>query len=326
MTCYGCVCAKHSIIVGSVCISLFVLVLGGFLMYYMCKYFGVRYVFRGGYHYDRHGDKGDVLLLPIPFVPGKFQKRNASSIFSAIYVAIGLPKCIESSKVALSSEELGRQMKLPGGVSIEPIWGTDGKVYAMFLHYAQLKITLLCWINLRYMKQWRCLVDTKLVEPFFLDKSAEFTGKCWSCVAHFYKLVRANLWKAWRERFCGCTSQLVITGHSLGGAMAPVAALDFRVHDDRLGSDNLFVYVSGAPRCGDVQFADQYNELLPNTWNIMNTYDLITLTPPIYSNTHKYAHAGNEVYITHAHPDGLWASHLMKTYVEHFNTDGKIRV
>jgi predicted lipase len=203
-------------------------------------------------------------------------------------------------------------------IEMELVLGSDDKVYAVFLYFPQYRITILCWINLRYFTQWRCVVNTTLVKPFFL-KDKKFSGKCWTCLNYFYELVHSNVWKVWKEKFRHRTDQFVIAGHSLGGSMAPIAALDFCLNDSFLNEKNLFVYISGTPRCGDENFSKEYNILIPNTWNVMNTYDLVTLTPTNFSNFSS--HVGTPIYFSLSHQNGFYASHLLKTYLEYFEQE-----
>jgi len=60
------------------------------------------------------------------------------------------------------------------------------------------------------------------------------------------------------------------TGHSLGGALATLAAIDLRkAVPDRAHLD-LSCYTFGAPRTGNHAFAHEYNELVPDTWGVIN--------------------------------------------------------
>ncbi len=304
-------CVKQSILVALICLIVFIILLILIFSYHLCNYFGIPYFLKGGYHHDISDSKLIVLIEPVPF-DCNFQKRNALSILSTIGVAINVP--------IKNANEIPN---LPYGLEIERVKGTDGNVYAVFFHFPKYAITMLCWINLRYVKQWRCFFQTDLICPscIFDEEEKKMKGKYWACIHYFYEMVQKNMWKIWNEKFRDRTSQLVIAGHSLGGAMTPICALDFRLHSD-VGSEKLFVYISGSPRCGDETFIREFDSLIPNTWNIMNTFDLITLTPPVYSNS--YGHVGKIVYFSLPHNKGLGASHLLKTYLEHFQTNGKV--
>jgi triacylglycerol lipase len=72
---------------------------------------------------------------------------------------------------------------------------------------------------------------------------------------------------------------LFLTGHSLGGALAVVAAKLLR--ED--GSANVGgVYTFGMPRCGGQRFADQYDrDLGPRTYRFVHGDDIVPTVPPM---------------------------------------------
>ena len=64
-----------------------------------------------------------------------------------------------------------------------------------------------------------------------------------------------------------CTQNVLAAGHSLGGAMANLAAVDI-AHTMEWAS--VKVYTVGAPRAGNHAYAKMYNKLVPDTWGIIN--------------------------------------------------------
>ena len=65
-------------------------------------------------------------------------------------------------------------------------------------------------------------------------------------------------------------ASLVIAGHSLGGALATLLALDVAANT-ALGN-NLKAWTFASPRTGDPSFADTYNQVVPNTVRIANRW------------------------------------------------------
>lgn len=57
-----------------------------------------------------------------------------------------------------------------------------------------------------------------------------------------------------------------VAGHSLGGAMATLAAYDL---SSLCKPGALTVYVYGCPRTGNHAFAKDYKIKVPNTWQVM---------------------------------------------------------
>ncbi|KAL0035255.1 hypothetical protein WJX79_008828 [Trebouxia sp. C0005] len=69
--------------------------------------------------------------------------------------------------------------------------------------------------------------------------------------------------------------KVLCTGHSLGGALASLAAFDIRRHCPCLKPMDVSCYTFGAPRVGNHAFARQYDVTVPDTWNIINNQDVI---------------------------------------------------
>ena len=82
-----------------------------------------------------------------------------------------------------------------------------------------------------------------------------------------------------------------ITGHSLGGAMAILMAIDLALNFEDL-RPQLRIYCYGTPRVGDPTFARFYSDLVPNTYRIVNQADSTWLLPPIQLKDSVYLHLG----------------------------------
>ncbi len=81
--------------------------------------------------------------------------------------------------------------------------------------------------------------------------------------------------------FAQPATSLTICGHSLGGALATLLALD-------VAANTVFkyptVYTYASPRAGDPAFASTYNQVVKNTCRIANRIDLVPKLPfpPLY--------------------------------------------
>jgi Lipase (class 3) len=71
-------------------------------------------------------------------------------------------------------------------------------------------------------------------------------------------------------------SSVTICGHSSGGALGTLLALD-------LAANSIFqnpsVYTYASPRTGDPSFVSTYNQVVPNTFRIANRLDLVPKLP-----------------------------------------------
>ena len=86
---------------------------------------------------------------------------------------------------------------------------------------------------------------------------------------------------------------LILTGHSLGGALAPICAYFL----EREGFTVQAVYTFASPRSGNAAWRDEYNSLLGGkTFRIACVGDLVPLLPGIFTPLiDGYRHLGAEV-------------------------------
>jgi predicted lipase len=74
-------------------------------------------------------------------------------------------------------------------------------------------------------------------------------------------------------------SSVTICGHSLGGALATLLALDVAANT---AFKNPAVYTYGSPRTGDSLFASTFDQVVNNSYRVANRLDIVpTLPPPV---------------------------------------------
>lgn len=89
--------------------------------------------------------------------------------------------------------------------------------------------------------------------------------------------------------------RLLITGHSLGGAMAVLCAYDMSTRASAATIDvDVSCYTFGAPRVGNHAWARLYDNEVPDTWQIINSDDAITRAGKFWV---LYKHVGHRVLI-----------------------------
>ncbi|GGF95517.1 lipase family protein [Paenibacillus abyssi] len=90
---------------------------------------------------------------------------------------------------------------------------------------------------------------------------------------------------------------LFVTGHSLGGALATLAAPDIAANTP---FRNPHVYTFASPRVGNPQFVRNYNQIIPVSWRICNEHDIVPHLPPLIyrspktDKTYYYLHVKDE--------------------------------
>lgn len=72
-------------------------------------------------------------------------------------------------------------------------------------------------------------------------------------------------------------SRYCITGHSLGGAIATLCAVDLQYNFGHKLS--IEAYTFGSPRVGNDAFTESYNQRVPDTWRIVNGWDAVVGLP-----------------------------------------------
>jgi Predicted lipase len=107
--------------------------------------------------------------------------------------------------------------------------------------------------------------------PYPFVRNAGKTHRGFTCI---YQLTRDILIRKLNR--LSTAKRLFIAGHSLGGSLAVLAALDISVNT---GFKNPIVYTYGSPRVGDPVFASRFNQVVKNSIRIYNIHDIIPTLP-----------------------------------------------
>ncbi|KAK4585889.1 hypothetical protein RGQ29_023184 [Quercus rubra] len=85
-----------------------------------------------------------------------------------------------------------------------------------------------------------------------------------------------------------------VTGHSLGGALATLLALELSSSQLAMhGAISVTMYNFGSPRVGNKKFAEYYNEKVKDSWRVVNHRDIIPTVPRLMG----YCHVAQPVYL-----------------------------
>ncbi|GLC42482.1 hypothetical protein PLESTF_000759200 [Pleodorina starrii] len=88
---------------------------------------------------------------------------------------------------------------------------------------------------------------------------------------------------------------VLVTGHSLGGALATLSAYELASYKEHAGSiRSVTLYTYGCPRVGNATFAADFNKVLQDAWRVTNRLDVVPSVPPSGS-MWKFTHVGNPV-------------------------------
>ncbi|XP_020267756.1 lipase-like [Asparagus officinalis] len=92
---------------------------------------------------------------------------------------------------------------------------------------------------------------------------------------------------------------IMVTGHSMGGAMASFCALDLTVNH---GASDVQLMTFGQPRVGNAVFASYFSKLVPNAIRVIHEHDMVPHLPPYYYYFPQktYHHFPREVWLHNA--------------------------
>lgn len=130
--------------------------------------------------------------------------------------------------------------------------------------------------------------------PYPFVKQSGKTHRGFTCI---YQSTRNDLIKEISK--LPQSKKLFIAGHSLGGGLAVLAALDFAVNTK---FREPFVYTYGSPRVADPVFASFFNKTVKNSYRILNVHDIIPTLPakaylPPFTKTGLYYRHVNKKYL-----------------------------
>lgn len=106
-----------------------------------------------------------------------------------------------------------------------------------------------------------------------------------------YKSVREAIIKAVKD---SPMKKVVLVGHSLGGALAVLCALDMGCN---LPQKSVQCVTFGCPKVGDPAFVKTYNEQVPTTYRFVNGPDIVPSIPPDIPFLIDYEHVGKLCHI-----------------------------
>jgi triacylglycerol lipase len=166
---------------------------------------------------------------------------------------------------------------------------------------------------------------------FTFPQEAHPWGKVEDGFAHVYNQCSADVHtfvQAGATPGAQSPANVIVTGHSLGGALATLATADLV----RSGaSPQAVMYTFASPRVGDRPFAREFDNRVLQRWRVANTEDIVpnlplatvTLLHPrsifglrlILARSFEYQHVGIPLSFT-THHGSIPANHAMQVYVD----------
>lgn len=88
---------------------------------------------------------------------------------------------------------------------------------------------------------------------------------------------------------------LYITGHSLGGALATLCAIDLAANTSH---SSPILYTYGSPRVGDPNFVNAFKQYVRKSYRYANLFDVVTYAPP---HVYRLPKRETKYYYSHVH-------------------------
>ncbi|XP_053385704.1 lipase ZK262.3-like [Mercenaria mercenaria] len=89
--------------------------------------------------------------------------------------------------------------------------------------------------------------------------------------------------------------RVVVTGHSLGGAIASIASAQLSA-DNIIDKDKTTLYTFGMPRTGDRPYAENHDSLVPKSWRVVHFRDIVPKLPTLTALSSSPYHHQREIF------------------------------
>lgn len=150
------------------------------------------------------------------------------------------------------------------------------------------KLLVLCFRGTEKLQDWITNLKTDLIKAH----GGEVHQGFYQGLASIWDELIEALKKAWNNN-----QPLLVTGHSLGGALATLAVARLLEEKKYYGLDKLQInglYTFGSPRVGNQQFAEKFNQQFgERTFRFVNKLDIVT---QLVFYREGYRHVGCRVY------------------------------
>jgi len=160
-----------------------------------------------------------------------------------------------------------------------------------FFYSDKLKTMLISFTGTFFFNQWESDLNFLQVDPKRLN-NYEDGIKIHEGFYNIYLAIREQLLDQVKQ-YSSQAEQLVITGHSLGGALSTISTFDLAKNKPKPVN-----YTFASPRVGNIDFANKYISFNIDTQRIFNTSDVVPSLPPPVLQGFIYEHVGANIPFT----------------------------
>jgi len=186
----------------------------------------------------------------------------------------------------------------------------ESSIFGLIAWNASELTALVAIRGTKTVKDWIADIDAPPM-PFIADSSAGLVHMGFQLV---YEHIRTDIQTKLTAN-CAGAKRLLVTGHSLGGSLAVLCALDLAVNSTIKVAPELHSFAG--PRTGDVKFAGTFDAAVPICNRVVNFMDVVPQipVPPLYEHVGKEVsvHGGFRPFdITYAHHLTTYLTGLLK--------------
>lgn len=210
----------------------------------------------------------------LPSVNDPFSKLDGFSVF--ISKQLKMSYCVDEYKrhnlvIPATINEAYRSIVS----SIGPVVIEGDGILAIVDYHQQLHMLTLTFRGSKYITNWVDNVMYNQINPWPQQPEIGIHKGFWGA----YSKLKPQLLRVLRHHARRYNAaSVVVSGHSLGGALSSIFAMDFSFETPFiLGVEG--VIMVGAPRIGNPAFARCYNALGISTWRIQHDHDYIPHIP-----------------------------------------------
>lgn len=182
---------------------------------------------------------------------------------------------------------------------------SESSIFGLVAWNAVDKVAIVAIRGTKTIWEWIADVDAAPV-PYLPDIGAGFVHMGFQLV---YEHIRSSIQDLIRTG-CSGAKRLLVTGHSLGGAVAILCGYD--VAKNFGGGIVPELYTFAGPRAGAPDFAASFNQLIPTCIRVVNFMDVVPQVPL----PPAYEHAGTELLVHGGfRPLDITYAHHLTTYL-----------
>ena len=177
---------------------------------------------------------------------------------------------------------------------------SESNIFGLVLWNAALSTALVSFRGTKTL--WDSIADIDAVPVPYIP--APGSGMAHMGFQLVYELIRKSAAGILAGGGCPGVKRVIVTGHSLGGALAMLGGFD--IAKNVLPGIPIELYTFAGPRTGDPEFAGNFNKLIPSCFRVVNFMDAVPQVPlpPLYEHvgTEELVHGGFKILdVTYAH-------------------------